>query len=163
MKTSLQLMIMYLVALLFGFNCTYAPVNINQQPNAITLNSKIALPNVSGRIDHIAYDATHHLAFVAALGNNSVEVININTKQLVHSIKGLKAPQGLAYISSLNRLAIANDDDGKVIFFDMNNYKPLAEIDLKNDADNMRYDADKNLIYVGYGSGGIAIIDATAM
>jgi hypothetical protein len=50
-----------------------------------------------------------------------------------------------------------------VIFFDAGNYKSLAEIDLKDDADNIRYDADQNLIHVGYGNGGIAIIDAATM
>lgn len=117
------------------------------------------MPNVSGRIDHIAYDSVNQLAFVAALGNNTVEVVNINTKQVVHTITSLRAPQGVVYIYPLHRLVVANDDGGAVMFFDAQTYKLLHTIDLKDDADNMRYDDATNLLYVGYGSGNIAVID----
>ncbi len=162
MKIFMQL-IFSLITILTCFNCKSDNNNLNQANSILTLTDKIDLPNISGRIDHIVYDSINHLAFVAALGNNSVEVVNINTKQVIHSIKELKAPQGLAYIQSLNRLVVANDDDGKVMFFDINTYRPIAEIDLKDDADNIRYDAKSNLVYVGYGNGGIAIIDALTM
>lgn len=105
----------------------------------------------------------HHLAFIAALGNNTVEVVNINTKELVHTIKGFKAPQGIAYLPSSNRLVVANAGAGIVNFFDAYDFKIIASVDLKDDADNVRYDASENLIYVGYGSGRIAIIDANTM
>jgi len=161
-KLFMQLIFPLLTVLAF-FTCSPSDKNVKQDNTVLTLLTKIELPNVTGRIDHIAYDSINNLAFVAALGNNSVEVVNIHTKQVIHSIKEVKAPQGLAYIPSLNKLVVANDGDGTVKFFDRNNYKLLAEIDLKDDADNIRYDAEKNLIYAGYGSGGIAIIDAISM
>jgi hypothetical protein len=36
----------------------------------------IALPNVSGRIDHLAFDAARNHLFVAVLGNETVEVVD---------------------------------------------------------------------------------------
>src|SRR4051812_11118982 len=54
----------------------------------VKLTAQIPLPNVSGRIDHLAYDSLNHLAFIAALGNNTIEVVNIDTKQVVQTIKG---------------------------------------------------------------------------
>ena len=36
----------------------------------------IVLPNVAGRIDHLAFDAQHQRLFVAALGNDTVEVVD---------------------------------------------------------------------------------------
>jgi len=136
---------------------------MNIEENVLTLTGKITMPDLSGRIDHIAYDTNNHLAFVAALGNNTIEVVNIDTKQVVHTIKGLHEPQGVAYIPSLQRLVVANGDNGACIFFDAKNYTPLSSVDLKDDADNVRYDAASNLLYVGYGSGGIAIIDVNTM
>ena len=146
-----------------NFNCASSIDKRNIEGDVISLSAKINLPGVSGRIDHIAYDSIHHLAFVAALGNNTIEVVNISTKEVVHTIKGLRAPQGIAYLPSSNRLVVANDGGGTVDFFNAANFKILASIDLKDDADNVRYDASENLIYVGYGNGSIAIIDAGTM
>src|SRR3954447_14110819 len=152
-----------LLLFLFYFNCTSLDSNMNIEENALTLTGKITMPDVSGRIDHIAYDSINHLAFIATLGNNTIEVVNIYTKQVVHTIKGLHEPQGIAYVPSLQRLVVANGDNGACIFFDAKNYTPLSSVDLKDDADNVRYDAASNLLDVGYGSGGIAIIDVNTM
>ncbi|PYR89422.1 MAG: hypothetical protein DMF84_24685 [Acidobacteria bacterium] len=37
----------------------------------------IELPRVEGRIDHLALDGTGEKLFVAALGNNTVEVVDV--------------------------------------------------------------------------------------
>jgi len=42
-------------------------------------------------------------------------------------------------------------------------YRQLGAVHLKSDADNMRLDSASQLLYVGYGSGAIAIIDANSM
>ena len=146
-----------------SFHCASKVENDYAEKDALTLNAQIPLPNVSGRIDHIAYDSENHLAFVAALGNNTIEVVNIRTRQVVYTIKGLHEPQGMVYISSLQRLAAANGDNGACIFFDTRTYTQLSSVDLKGDADNIRYDPTSGLLYVGYGNGGIAIIDAAVM
>jgi YVTN family beta-propeller protein len=70
-----------------------------------------------GHIDHIAFDASNNLAFIAALGNNTIEVVDINTKQVVHIINGLHEPQGVAFIPTLQRLVVANGDNGDCIFY----------------------------------------------
>jgi len=146
-----------------SYKCDSPDVNNFKDKDVLTLTAQIALPNVSGRIDHLTYDSLNHLAFVAALGNNTIEVVNIDTKQVVHTIKGLHEPQGVAYIPSLKRLFVANGDNGACMFFDAGNYALVGSIDLKDDADNIRYDPTTNLLYVGYGSGAIAIIDANSM
>jgi hypothetical protein len=39
-------------------------------------------------------------------------------------------------------------------------FSPVARVELKADADNLRVDPIKNLVFAGFGSGGLAIIDA---
>jgi hypothetical protein len=41
--------------------------------------------------------------FVAALGNNSLEIVDLKENKLIHTINGLAEPQGIAYI--LHRIA----------------------------------------------------------
>lgn len=158
----MQFITAYICTFILYFNCS-SPLEINKQEDVLTLNAKIILPNVSGRIDHIAFDSANNLAFIAALGNNTVEAVNINTKKVEHTIRNLHEPQGIVFIPSLQRLAVANGNDGTCIFYDTRNYSVLNTIKLKGDADNIRYDKETDLLYAGYGNGAIGIIDATEM
>src|SRR5205085_4193713 len=119
----------------------------------------ISLPKVEGRFDHFAFDAKRGRLFVAALGNNTVEVVDLASGKVAQKIKDLKAPQGIAYAPELDRLAVANDQDGTVKLYDGGLLKEVHVIDLKDDADNVRYDADARQFWVGYGNGALAAID----
>lgn len=125
------------------------------------LEAKILLPGVTGRIDHLAFDPGGHRLFVAALGNNSVEVVDLQAGRRDFSITGLREPQGLAWIPETGRLAIANGGNGSCAFYDGKVYSLLGQIDLGKDADNLRYERQR--LYAGYGSGGIAVIDPASM
>ena len=123
------------------------------------LKQTISLPGVEGRIDHFALDASGERLFVGAFGNNSIEVIDLRKGERVHSITGPGAPQGIAYVPEFNRLFIANDKGGICKIYDTKSFHVVGELDLKDDADNVRYDEATKRIYVGFGSGGIAIIN----
>jgi len=130
-----------------------------QSARPLKLKQTIPLPGVEGRIDHFAFDAGGERLFVGALGNNSIEVIDLRKGERVHSITGLGAPQGIAYVPEFNRLFIANDKGGICKIYDAKSFQMVGELDLKDDADNVRYDEATKRIYVGFGSGGIAIIN----
>src|SRR5205814_9707273 len=70
----------------------------------LKLKQTIALPGVEGRIDHFAFDAAGQRLFVCALGNDTVEVLDVRKGERIHSITGLGAPQGIAYLPELNRV-----------------------------------------------------------
>jgi DNA-binding beta-propeller fold protein YncE len=128
---------------------------------ALELQQTIALPGIEGRIDHLDYDSAGERLFVCALGNNSVEVVDLRKGERVHSISGLGAPQGLAYIAELNRLFVANDKGGLCQFYDAKSWQLLSTVTFEDDADNVRYDAATKQIYVGFGDGGIGVINAS--
>jgi DNA-binding beta-propeller fold protein YncE len=131
-----------------------------QNDSPLRLEQTIPLPGVEGRLDHLAFDAAGERLFLCALGNNSVEVVDLRKGERIHSITGLGAPQGVAYLSGLDRLLIANDNRGICKIFDGKSFQQLDELNLRDDADNVRYDDTAKKIYVGYGNGGIAIVDA---
>src|SRR5213594_4399257 len=116
------------------------------------LKQTIPLPDVEGRIDHLALDAAGERLFVCALGNNTVEVLDLRRGERIHSITGLGAPQGIAYIPEFDRLFVANDKDGIFKIYDAESFKALGELNFKDDADNVRYDEATKRIYVGFGS-----------
>src|ERR1043165_1918255 len=120
----------------------------------------IELPGVEGRIDHMAVDQAGKRLFVAALGNNTVEVIDLAAKKVVSQLKGMEEPQGIAVAPDLNRLAVASGGDGAVRIYDLKSLRLLHTIRQMPDADNVRYDAQAHHFWVGYGSGTLAAIDA---
>ena len=143
-----------------AFCCIVATVRA-QNGAPFRLKQTIGLPGVEGRIDHMELDAAGGRLFVCALGNNPVEVLDLRKGERVHSITGLGAPQGIAYIPGLDRLFVANDKDGIVKIYDAKSFQVVGELNLKDDADNVRYDDAAKRIYVGFGSGGIAIVNAS--
>jgi YVTN family beta-propeller protein len=127
--------------------------------SGLKLEAKIALGNVNGRIDHMAIDLARQRLFVAELGNNSVGIIDLNGHKVIRTLEGLKEPQGVAYLPATDTVYAANAGDGSVQLFRGPDYAPAGQIDLGDDADNIRLDIPANRIVVGYGSGGLAVID----
>jgi YVTN family beta-propeller protein len=125
----------------------------------LQLESKIPLGEVRGRIDHLAVDLQRKRLFVAELGNDSVGVVDLADRKVVRTITGLKEPQGVGYEPSTDTLYVANAGDGSVRMFAGSDYKPTRRIELGSDADNIRVDAASKRVFVGYGSGALAVID----
>jgi DNA-binding beta-propeller fold protein YncE len=131
-------------------------------PPPLQLESKIPLGDIRGRIDHMAIDLPRQRLFVAELGNDSVAIVDLKNRKLIQTIRGLSEPQGVGYLSQTEMLYIANAGDGSVQAFLGADYAPAGKIDLGDDADNIRVDTTANQVIVGYGRGGLAIIDAKA-
>jgi hypothetical protein len=115
---------------------------------------------VEGRIDHFAIDEKGPRLFVAALGNHTVEVIDLAAGAPLRTLRGFGKPQGLAYVPGANRLYVADGEPGSVTAFDGATFVQVARVDGLADADNLRYDAEAGRLYVGYGAGGIRVFDA---
>ncbi len=130
---------------------------------ALVLERTIPLTGVSGRIDHMAVDLSRRRLFVAELGNGTVDAIDIAAGKAVHRIDRLRDPQGVGYAPMSDRIAVASAGDGSVRLYRGEDFAPAGTVELGEDADNVRSDARSGQLLVGYGSGGIAVIDpATA-
>lgn len=122
----------------------------------------IALPGVEGRIDHMSVDVQGRRLFVSALGNNTLEVLDLRQGRVLTSVKGLREPQGVLFVPRENKLFVANGDDGTCMVFDGSSYRLLETIHFASDSDNVRYDSARNEIYVGYGEGSLGVLDAAS-
>jgi YVTN family beta-propeller protein len=121
--------------------------------------SAIELPRVEGRIDHLAFDDAANRLYVAALGNNTVEVLDTATLRHLSSVSGFAEPQGIAVLTDRRRVAVANRKSGRIQFLNAENQQLGPSLHPGDDADNVRYDATAHRVYVGYGEGAIAVID----
>ncbi|MBS1602775.1 MAG: YncE family protein [Bacteroidetes bacterium] len=149
---------MGIISLLLLLSCQSGPDTSHLEKDLLRLQAKIALPGVGGRIDHLSYDEAGRRIFVAALGHNTVEVVDLATRARVYSITGLHEPQGVLYLASTGRLVVANGGSGDCVFYDGKSYTEQGKVALGDDADNIRSDGEK--VYVGYGNGAIAVIES---
>jgi len=131
----------------------------DQNQKFLMLEAKVPIGDVRGRIDHLAVDLARNRLFVAELENNSVGVVDLAGTKLLRRISGLKEPQGVGYVPSIDALYVANGGDGSVRIFRGDDYAAWGRIDLGQDADNVRVDLATNTVFVGYGAGALAVID----
>src|SRR5579864_4454043 len=160
MKTVLALAAIALLA-----SCSNAPTADTPAPAArlqpLQLIQRIPAPAVAGRIDHFTAYPKRRLLIFAALGNNSVEIVNTFEAKVVQSIKGLNEPQGVLYVPEFDKIFVANAGSGLVNVYDGKTYAMRKSIALgeESDTDNLRWDEASKRVFVGI-VGGIAMIDA---
>jgi YVTN family beta-propeller protein len=149
-----------IVAALCALCAIVLPLRVTAgETNLLQLEAKIPLGNVAGRIDHMAYDAARNRLFVAELGNNSLGVVDVQARKVIHRISGLKEPQGAGYHKAADAIYVANGGDGSVRVYRGADFAPAGIVALGNDADNVRIDEAAGHVVIGYGKGALAIID----
>jgi len=123
----------------------------------LVLDKTISMPEVRGRIDHLAIDPTGERLFVAALGNDTVEVVDLKAGRWIGRVESLREPQGLAYVAGVGQVIVANGGGGVSILAGtpLRISGAIAGLD---DADNVRVDGATERLYVGYGHA-LAVID----
>ncbi len=139
---------------------TAVMLKLYSQDNApLQMAQIIPMPHVHGRIDHMGIDTEHQHLFVAALGNGTLEVLDLRTAKISQTITGLKEPQGVLYVHDFRKLFVATGGDGRCYVYSGDPLRQVASIEVGDDADNLRYDETAKRLYVGYGSGALAVID----
>src|SRR6516164_9811193 len=150
----------YLLGLLVGTIVALSSVYA-QNTSPLRLEKEIPLPGVEGRIDHFSADVQGRRLFIAALENGTVEVIDIRKGERSTEVKGLSEPQGVFYSSQNDALYVASGGDGTLRVFDGTTLKLRQTSEFGADADNVRYDGHSSRIFVGFGSGGLGLVDGS--
>jgi len=143
-----------------------------QQPPFLSLKASIPLPNVKGRIDHFSVDVKGQRLFMAAVGNHTLEVIDLQSGKRTKTIPDLAEPQGVYFDPATNRLYVACGLDGVTKIYDGTTFALVGTVKFPDDADNIRFDARSKSVIVGYagakelrkrveGTGGLGFIDST--
>jgi DNA-binding beta-propeller fold protein YncE len=131
----------------------------SQEPKPLTLKSRIEFANVEGRIDHFSADINGQRLFMAALGNHTVEVMDVQNGKRLHTIRDLAEPQGLYFDPATNHLFAGCAKDGTTKVFDGSTFQLLETVQFLSNVDNIRYDARNRRIIVGYDDGALGFLD----
>jgi len=120
-----------------------------QDAKPLKLVATIPLPGLhDGDFDHFAPDIAGHRLFLTAEENGKVEVLDIKSNTLLHTIEDLKAPHSIVYRPDLKKLFIVDGDASEIKIYDSETYKMTGAIKLLPDADSMAYDPKTEYMYV---------------
>lgn len=143
----------------FAFVCVSACAAMAEDAAPLRLVQTIPLGNVEGRIDHLSVDVAGQRLFVAALGNDTVEVVDLQAGARLRTLRGFAEPQGVAFVAEAKQLFVANGAAGGVSIVDAKTLDPTGTVRVGKDPDNLRYDAVRRRLWVGYGTGALAAVD----
>ena len=89
--------------------------------------------------------------FAAATGNHSVEVIDLKSGKVAQSLTGLGKPHGLAWVAATGTLFVSDGARGELRAYSGTPFTLTGTIKLSDDADDMAYDEQTHLLFVGHG------------
>ena len=90
-----------------------------------------------GDFDHFALDLAGQRLFLAAEDNSAVEVLDLRTNKLIHTINGPKKPHSLAYRADLKKLFVVDGDARRQVeIYEGDSYRASGSIPLAANADS---------------------------
>jgi DNA-binding beta-propeller fold protein YncE len=138
------------VSTLLPFGASLAQSAPDKAP--LRLLQKIPMPGIEGDFDHFSADVKGNRLFLAAEEHHTVEVFDLHTGKVLHSIKGFDTPHSIVYLPESNKLIVIDGGKGgSCEILDGTTYAVQKSIKLAEDADALVYDAAAHLLYVGNG------------
>lgn len=140
-----------------------------QNSPPLKLVQSIPLPGLKeGDFDHFAADVEAHRLYLTAEKNGAVEVFDISTNKLIHTITGLDEPHAILLRKDTKRMFVVDGGAAEVKVYDAASYKLIDHIKLSDDADSVTYDPKSTYMYVVNGGRGakaayslISVVDTT--
>jgi len=140
-----------------------------QETHGLTPKRTITLPGVTGKFDHFALDRVGNRLFASAAGPHAVEVIDLASGKIVDSLGSIGKPHGVVWLPETGHLFVADGAKGELDVFAGSPLARIATIALSEDADDMVYDDQTKLLYVGHGGteaanpARVAVVDTTSL
>lgn len=155
------------------------------EPATLKPTQTIPLPGVQGRFDHFAIDVKGRRLLVAALGHNTLEVIDlaagkrifVNVPDAKHvavidrvkrsvvetwPMEKFQANFPMALDETNHRLFIGCRKPARLVVLDTTAGKPVADMAISGDIDDLFYDANLKRLYLSCGEGFIVQAGARA-
>jgi len=122
-----------------------------QQP--LTLVQSIEMPEVPAGpyADHMALDLKGQRLFTTPQANKAVDVLDLKTGKVLHTIPGFGNPHAVFYRADRNRLFVTDGGLGLLRIFDATTFREVKSIKLELDADGIGYEEQTGYLYVSNG------------
>ncbi len=136
--------------------------NASAQDSLYSFYKSIPIPGNSS-YDYVSIDSVNRHLFVTH--GTVLDIIDLNTEQLIDSVTGMKGIHGVAVVNDINKGFISDGKAKSVVVFDLTSFKTVATIPLsKEDADGITYDPFSKKVFVFCGDANAAcIIDVNSL
>lgn len=128
-------------------------------PEVLKPLKDVTVRDIEGTVQHMAADVKGNRLFLAATGNNTIEVFDGQTLQHLSTMSGLSQPEDLVYMQDTDQLLVSNAADGTLRTYDSKTFKMLDSKPMGGDANRMQVTPNGKTVVVGWGVGGLAIVD----
>jgi hypothetical protein len=135
------------IALFAGF----ALLTSGEEQQALRLVQTIPLPGVTGRLDHMGVDLEKKRLFVAAVANNTLEVVDLTGGKAIKALAGFKDTQDALFLGGDFDKLYVSSLDGHLRVFQGESFWLVQDFKIEPDPNRLLYDPATNLIYFGYG------------
>jgi DNA-binding beta-propeller fold protein YncE len=129
-------------------------------PPSLELVQTSVFKGKAGKLDHLALDAKRERLFLANTSNGTLDVVDLKAGKLIKQVSGQTGIQGVAYAADLDRVFVGLGSGGLCNVFSGADYKPLKTIKFTDDADNVRYDPARHLVFVAHAEKALGVVDA---
>ena len=123
---------------------------------------------VQNHFDHMTPDLKNNRIFIVPEDNKSIEVYDIDSGKLIHSIRGIGVGHSVVYRPDTDRIFVTDGSDGDLKIFDGTSYVLLNTVKLLTDSDATAYDPNTHYLYIANGGldaglsyGVLSIVDTT--
>lgn len=139
-----------------------------QAVSPLELAQTIPLPGITGRFDGFGVDVKGSRLFVTPLDHKSVEVVDLKTGKVIHSITGIEKAHAVLYRGDLNEIFVTDGPADSLKIFNGKNYELVKEIKPLSAPDGILYDPATHYLYIVTGGDNakmdyslVAVVDTT--
>ena len=129
---------LYVIFLMF-FG-VFVPQGRAQQAPPLKLIQTIHLPNVKGGLSHFGLDLKGNRLFATLQKEKSVQVFDLRTMKLIHTIGGFEQPYTVLYREDVDRIYVTDEEGAALRIFDGKTYAPIKSVKLLLDTESIAYD-----------------------
>lgn len=128
-------------------------------PEVLKELKDVTVPNIEGSVQHMAADVKGNRIFLAATGNNTIEIFDSQTLEHLNTITGLSQPQDLVFLPESQQLLVSNAADGTLRRYDTKTFKLIDSKSMGGDANRIHITPNGKYVICGWGVGGLAVVD----
>lgn len=126
----------------------------------LALEGVAELPPVRGWLTQLALDRKADRLYVAAIGNDTVEVVDTHGLRHVRSLLGVLEPRGVAALEGRGRVWIASAATGELRLVETATGRVLRKLQHAQEAGRLWLSADQELLYAAFDSGALGACEA---
>jgi DNA-binding beta-propeller fold protein YncE len=119
-----------------------------QEKTPLRLVQTISLTGLQRHWDHFGVDAKSNRLFVTSGDEPVVDVFDMRTNKLIHTITGLKGSHNVLTFPELKKIIVVDGEASELKIFNYDTYELMGHTELTIDADPAVYDPATKYLYV---------------